>query len=90
MYCVASPHTRQIAMIVAGVRIYKERHTSCDGRCNHSEYATCRCDINCVSFGDCCFDYVAMCGEINEGPKLAGICIRVLISMFSTLDLGNT
>ncbi len=37
--------------------------SSCEGRCNHNDIETCRCDADCLIFGDCCFDYDVMCSS---------------------------
>ena len=38
-------------------------YSSCEGRCNHNDIDTCRCDADCLTFGDCCFDYDVMCSS---------------------------
>ena len=57
-----------VAQITIDVTI--EYSDSCEGRCDHRDFATCQCDAECHQFGDCCFDYHVMCGfretEFNQ------------------------
>ena len=42
---------------------------SCSGRCgNYSAAASCQCDAQCATYGDCCADKAALCDAPQPGP----------------------
>ncbi len=42
---------------------------SCSGRCGQVlPDATCNCDFDCQSYGDCCFDYCSSCASQSDPP----------------------
>ena len=47
---------------------------TCEGRCNHHTFSDCRCDSDCVSYGDCCIDYHSVC--LQESTKLSDTWIH--------------
>ena len=44
-------------------RLFINEQNSCDGRCNHRTFSDCRCDRDCVLYGDCCIDYHSACAQ---------------------------
>ena len=42
---------------------------SCEGRCDHNDFTICRCDFECLEYGDCCIDYNSTCGLTSSIPN---------------------
>ena len=48
---------------------------SCQGRCNETKadvYSKCRCDPECLNYGDCCYDYeifIPICNDSLPTPR---------------------
>ena len=40
-----------------------DEKNTCEGQCNHRTFSDCRCDRDCVLYGDCCIDYHSACAQ---------------------------
>ena len=45
-----------------------DEKNTCEGRCDHNSFSDCRCDSECVLYGDCCIDYHSAC--VQEQTKI--------------------
>ena len=44
-------------------RMSVDEKNTCEGRCDHRTFSDCRCDRDCVLYGDCCIDYHSACAQ---------------------------
>ncbi len=80
-----------------GYDYLSDQSTSCEGRCNHHDTRTCRCDHDCLTFGDCCFDYDVVCNAPSPiiqskswlDPKLFG-CYQFVLHDILLVDKCST
>ena len=76
-----------------GYLYMSDQSNSCEGRCNHHDTQTCKCDHDCLRFGDCCFDYDVMCNAPSSiiqskswlDPKLFG-CYQFVLRDILLVD----
>ena len=60
-----------VSFCIAGTN---EAVHSCQGRCNETKadvYSKCRCDPDCLNYGDCCYDYEIFIPTCNDSLPTA-------------------